>query len=81
MTRRERDKSRGGTRFGREGDGETYCKRNVGHGKEGCKGVEELAEGCPFPLASEERDFGDKGVVWLWVVDGVGEGSGSGGSG
>ena len=81
MTRRGRGKSREGTRFEIEGYGVTYGKRHVGHGKESCKGVEKLAEGCPFPLTSEERDFGGKGVVLLWVVDWVGERSGSGGSG
>jgi hypothetical protein len=40
-----------------------YGKRNVWHCKESGKGVEELAEDCPFPLAPEERDLRDKGVV------------------
>lgn len=40
-----------------------YGKRNVWHCKESGKGVEELAEDCPFPLAPEERDLRCKGVV------------------
>jgi hypothetical protein len=63
MTRTGRDKSREGTRFGGEGIGQAYGKRDVRHGKESCKGVKELAEGSPFPLASEESDLCGKGVV------------------
>ena len=33
------------------------------HGKESSKGVEELAENSPFPLASEEGDLSGEGVV------------------
>lgn len=58
-----------------------YGKRDVGDGKEGRKSVEELAKGCPFPLASEEGYLCGKGVVLLRVVCDVGEGSGSGGGG
>jgi hypothetical protein len=40
-----------------------YGKRNVWHGKESSKGsskgVEELAENSPFPLASEEGDLSE----------------------
>ena len=41
----------------------TYGKRKVRHGEESCKSVEELAESCPFPLASEKRGLRGKGVV------------------
>ena len=58
-----------------------YGKREVWHGKESGKGVEELAESGPFPLASKKGDLGCKGVVWLWDVGAVGEGSGRGGRG
>jgi hypothetical protein len=40
-----------------------YGKRNIWHCKESGKGVEELAEDSPFPLAPEERDLRCKGVV------------------
>jgi hypothetical protein len=40
-----------------------YGKRNVWHCKDSCKGVEELAEDSPFPLAPEERDLRCEGVV------------------
>ena len=58
-----------------------YRKRNVWHGKESSKGVEELAENSPFPLASEEGNLSGEGVVWLWIVGAISEGSGRGGSG
>ena len=41
----------------------TYGKRKVWHCKESGKGVEELAEDGPFPLAPEERDLRCKGVI------------------
>ena len=80
MKRSGRDKSREGTRFGREGK-LAYGKRNVWHCKESGKGVEELAEDSPFPLAPEKRDLRGKGVIRLWDECAVGEGSGSGGCG
>jgi hypothetical protein len=40
-----------------------YGKRDVRHGKESGKGIKELAEGGPFPLASKEGDLWGEGVV------------------
>jgi hypothetical protein len=50
-----------------------YRKTNVWHGKESSKGVEELAENSPFPLASEEGELSESLVAkgssdcGLWV--------------
>jgi hypothetical protein len=63
MTRRGGAKSRGGTRFGGRRERMAYGKRDVRHGKESGKGIKELAEGGPFPLASKEGDLWGEGVV------------------
>jgi hypothetical protein len=47
----------------KRGKGDIYGKRNVRHGEESCKSVEELAESCPFPLAPEKRNLCGKGVI------------------
>jgi hypothetical protein len=62
MTRPGRAKSREGTRRKRRKK-VAYGKRNVWHSKESSKGVEELAENSPFPLAPEEGDLSGEGVV------------------
>jgi hypothetical protein len=59
---RERQVTKGDATLKRE-EKVTYGKRNVRHGDESCKSVEELAESCPFPLASEKRGLRGKGVI------------------
>jgi hypothetical protein len=48
-----RGKSRKRTRLNKRRGKVTYGKGKVRDSKESCKGVEELAEGSPFPLASK----------------------------
>ena len=62
MTRPGRARSREGARRKRRKK-VVYGKRTIWHSKESSKGVEELAENSPFPLAPEEGDLSGEGVV------------------